>query len=112
MSDEKTEEEIEVEEKRGGLLSGMLGKLIVSLSPITEKVRDIVLAFGELIVTVSVIVGVVTAIIAGASDMMHIGIGAGLSTMFNGIVNVVMGALVIFLLFAIYRNGEKPIKKK
>ena len=87
-------------------------KCINFFSPITEKVRDIVLGFGEIIVTVSVIIGIATAVISGLSNMVHIGFFTGLSTMFSEIVSVIMGALVIFLLFAIYRNGEKTTKKK
>jgi len=105
LADEKVEE---VEKKS----SNFIGRGIIFLSPITEKVRDIVLGFGELIVTVSVIVGVVAAVIGGVSDMGNIGFFAGLSSIFTEIVGVIMAALVIFLLFAIYRNGEKPIKKK
>lgn len=105
MANEKVEE---VERKPGNIL----GRGILFLSPITEKVRDIVLGFGELIVTVSVIVGLITAIIGGFSNMTNVGFLAGLSSMFADMIGVIMGALVIFLLFAIYRNGEKPLKKK
>ena len=105
MSDENTEE---VTQKS----SNILGKGIVFLSPITEKVRDIVLGFGELIVTVSVIIGLVTAVISGITDIGNHGLFTGLTSMLSDMVSVIMGALVIFLLFAIYRNGEKPIKKK
>lgn len=108
MADENVEE-VEIKASKS---SGLLGQGIVFLSPITEKVRDIVLSFGELIVTVSVIIGLITAIIGGFSDMINVGFFAGLSSMFTDMVGVIMGALVIFLLFAIYRNGEKPIKKK
>ena len=105
------ESEAKVENKKNKL-EDILGKGILFLSPITEKVRDIVLAFGELIVTISVIIGLGTAIIGGFSDMVNVGIFAGLSTMFSDIVSVIMGALVVFLLFAIYRNGEKATPKK
>jgi len=70
-----------------------------------------VLAFGEIIVTISVIIGLVTALVGGLSDMANIGFFTGLSNMFSNFINVIMGALVIFLLFAIYRNGEKGTKK-
>ncbi len=69
--------------------------------PITHKVREIVLGFGEVVVTIFVVVGIVAAIIGGLSDMANVGFFAGLSSMFQEIVTVVMGALVIFLLFAI-----------
>jgi hypothetical protein len=110
MSEENVEAEVKAE-KKAGMLSGLLGKTIVTLSPLMEKVRDIVLGFGELIVTVSVIIGLITALINGFSDMANIGFFAGLGTMFSEAVTVITGALVVFLLFAIYRNGEKPLKK-
>lgn len=69
--------------------------------PITHKVREIVLGFGEVVVTIFVVVGIAAAIIGGLSDMANVGFFAGLSSMFQEIVTVVMGALVIFLLFAI-----------
>ena len=81
-------------------------------TPITEKVRDIVLGFGEIIVTISVIIGLLNAIIGGVSDMGNVGFFTGFSTMFSDMISVIMGALVIFLLFAIYRNSEKPKAKK
>jgi hypothetical protein len=77
------------------------------LEPITRKVRDFVLGFGEIIVTVSVIVGLVSASIAGVAEMGNVGFFTGLTTMVNSMVNVIMGALVIFLLFAIKKNGDK-----
>ncbi len=82
-------------------------KLIGICEPITQKVRDVVLGFGEVIVTISVIIGIVTAIIGGLADMGNIGFFTGLVNMIEGIVGVVMGALVIFLLFAIKKNGDK-----
>jgi len=109
MAAEKPEQKVEEVEKKTG---SILGRGILFLSPITERVRDIVLGFGELIVTISVIIGLITAIVGGFSQMANVGFFAGLSSMFTEMVGVIMGALVIFLLFAIYRNGEKPIKKK
>jgi len=79
-------------------------KAIGFFNPITEKVRDIVLGFGELIVTVSVIIGLITAILGGITDMGNLGFFTGLTNMFSAMISVVMGALVIFLLFAIYRK--------
>ena len=113
MSENKVEEVTEVEEetkKTEKKPSNILGRSILFLSPITERTRDIVLGFGELIVTVSVLIGLITAIIGGFSDILNVGVFAGISNMFTDMVNVIMGALVIFLLFAIYRNGQKPIK--
>lgn len=69
--------------------------------PITHKVRAVVLGFGEVVVTIFVVVGIIAAIIGGLSDMANVGFFAGLSSMFQEIVTVVMGALAIFLLFAI-----------
>ncbi len=108
MTENKTEEvieavtssEIETETKSESISE----KCISLLSPITEKVREIVLGFGEIIVTISVLIGLVTAIIGGLSDILNVGFFAGLSTMLSDIVSVVMGALVIFLLFAIYKK--------
>ncbi len=74
------------------------------LETITEKVRNFVLSFGELIVTVTVIIGLVTAVLDGITDMGNVGFFSGLATMFNGAVSAVMGALIIFLLFAIYKK--------
>ena len=82
-------------------------KLVDACEPITRKVRDVVLGFGEVIVTISVIIGIVTAIIGGLADMGNIGFFTGLVNMIEGIVGVIMGALVIFLLFAIKKNGDK-----
>lgn len=75
--------------------------------PITQKVREIILGFGEIVVTIFVVVGIAAAIIGGLSDMANVGFFAGLSSMFQEIVTVVMGALVIFLLFAIKDRLDK-----
>ncbi|MDD5358954.1 MAG: hypothetical protein PHI79_01630 [Sulfurovaceae bacterium] len=72
--------------------------------PITHQVRALVLGFGEVVVTIFVVVGIVAAVIGGLSDMANVGFFAGLSSMFQEIVTVVMGALAIFLLFAIKEN--------
>ena len=88
-------------------LNGYISKIIAIFEPITDKVRKIVLDFGELILTVSVTIGLVSAIIDGLSAMGNVGFFSGLSSMFNNIVSIVMGALVIFLLFAIRKNTEK-----
>ncbi|MBN2768177.1 MAG: hypothetical protein JXQ68_03675 [Campylobacterales bacterium] len=82
-------------------------KTVSFFDPITQKVREIVLGIGEIIVTISAIVGIAAAIIGGFSDMGKIGFFAGLSSMFKGIVGVIMGALFIFLLFAIKEALEK-----
>lgn len=108
----KKEEEVIIEStEENDTMSSRVDKCVSFFAPITEKVRDIVLGFGEIIVTISVIIGLVTAIIGGISDMFNVSFFAGISTMFSDIVNVIMGALVIFLLFAIYRNGEPKSKK-
>ena len=75
--------------------------------PITHKVRAVVLGFGEVLVTIFVVVGVIAAVIGGLSDMANVGFFAGLSSMFQEMVTVVMGALAIFLLFAIKENLDK-----
>lgn len=82
-------------------------KTISFFDPITQKVRGIVLGIGEIIVTIAAIVGIIAAILGGFSDMSKIGFFAGLSSMFKGIVGVIMGALFIFLLFAIKEALEK-----
>ena len=82
-------------------------KTIDTLEPITEKVRENVLGFGEIIVTVSVLVGLFTAVLGGISEMGNVGFFSGLSSMLQNVVSVVMGALVIFLLFAIKKNTDK-----
>ena len=82
-------------------------KTVSFFDPITQKVRDIVLGIGEIIVTISAVVGIIAAILGGFSDMAEIGFFAGLSSMFKGIVGVIMGALFIFLLFAIKEALEK-----
>lgn len=82
-------------------------KTISFFDPITQKVRGIVLGIGEIIVTIAAVVGIVAAILGGFSDMSKIGFFAGLSSMFKGIVGVIMGALFIFLLFAIKEALEK-----
>ena len=75
--------------------------------PITHKVRCIVLGFGEVVVTIFVVIGIIEAVIGGLSDMANVGFFAGLSSMFQEIVSVGMGALVIFLLFAIKESLDK-----
>lgn len=75
--------------------------------PITHKVRSIVLGFGEVVVTIFVVIGIIEAVIGGLSDMANVGFFAGLSSMFQEIVSVGMGALVIFLLFAIKESLDK-----
>jgi hypothetical protein len=82
-------------------------KTISFFDPITQKVRGIVLGIGEIIVTIAAVVGIIAAILGGFSDMSKIGFFAGLSSMFKGIVGVIMGALFIFLLFAIKEALEK-----
>ena len=82
-------------------------KTISFFDPITQKVRNVVLGIGEIIVTIAAVVGIVAAILGGFSDMSKIGFFAGLSSMFKGIVGVIMGALFIFLLFAIKEALEK-----
>lgn len=82
-------------------------KTIGFFDPITNRVRDIVLGLGEIIVTIFVLIGVVAAIIGGFSDMSTVGFFAGLSSIIKGIVGVVMAALIIFLLFDIKKNLEK-----
>lgn len=84
-----------------------LSQIITIASPITDRVRKIVLDFGEIILTVSIVIGLVSAIIDGLAVMGNVGFFSGLSSMFNNIVSIVMGALVIFLLFAIRKNTEK-----
>jgi hypothetical protein len=76
------------------------------LDPITRRVRDFVLGFGEIIVTVSVVIGLISALIAGLAEMGNVGFFTGLTSMINSMVSVIMGALVIFLLFAIKKNGD------
>lgn len=82
-------------------------KTVSFFKPITEKVRGLVLGLGEVIVTIFAVVGIVAAIISGLSDMATTGFFTGLSNMFISIVSVVMGALVIFLLFAIKDSLDK-----
>lgn len=71
-----------------------------------EKIRTLVLDFGEIIVTATVIVALVTAVVNGFSTMGNVCFFSGLSAMFNDIVSTVLGALVIYLLFTIYKNTE------
>ena len=82
-------------------------KTISFFDPITRRVRDVVLGLGEIIVTIVVLVGVIAAIIGGFSDMSTVGFFAGLTSIIKGIVGIIMGALVIFLLFDIKKNLEK-----
>ena len=82
------------------------------LNGITAKVQELVLGSGELIVTISVIIGLITALIGGIADMGNVGFFTGLSSMLSNMISVIMGSLVIFLLFAIYKNGEKTKTKK
>lgn len=85
-------------------------KTVNFFEPITHQVRDIILTFGEVVVTIFVVVGIAAAIIGGLSDMANVGFFAGLSSMFQEIVTVVMGALAIFLLFAIKDRLDQDIK--
>ncbi|MBN2721776.1 MAG: hypothetical protein JXQ77_03030 [Campylobacterales bacterium] len=91
-------------------LTNATEKTVGFFEPITHQVREVVLGFGEVVVTIFVVVGLVAAVIGGLSDMANVGFFAGLSSMFQEIVTVVMGALVIFLLFAIKDNLDKDIK--
>lgn len=88
-------------------ISEATNKTVSFFEPITQKVRDIILGLGEVIVTIFAVVGIVAAIVNGLSDMATIGFFSGLSSMFQSIVSVVMGALVIFLLFAIKDSLDK-----
>jgi len=88
-------------------ISDATHKTVSFFEPITQKVRGIVLGLGEVIVTIFAVVGIVAGVINGLSDMATIGFFAGLSGMFQSIVSVVMGALVIFLLFAIKDSLDK-----
>ncbi len=92
-------------------LSNATEKTVGFFEPITHQVREIVLSFGEVVVTIFVVVGIVAAIIGGLSDMANVGFFAGLSSMFQEIVTVVMGALVIFLLFAIKDSLDRNIEQ-
>ncbi len=74
--------------------------------PITDTVREIVLKFGEIILTVSIIIGLGSAVIGGLTTMGNVGFFTGLNAMFSDSVKVIMGALVIFLLFAIHKNTK------
>ncbi len=105
---EKFDDEIdEAQMSFTGKINDATEKTISFFDPITQKVRSIVLGIGEIIVTIAAIVGIIAAILGGFSDMAEIGFFAGLSSMFIGIVVVVMGALFIFLLFAIKEALEK-----
>jgi len=92
-------------------LSNATEKTVGFFEPITHQVREVILGFGEIVVTIFVVVGIVAAIIGGLSDMANVGFFAGLSSMFQEIVTVVMGALVIFLLFAIKDSLDKNIEQ-
>ncbi|MDD5406568.1 MAG: hypothetical protein PHE73_06490 [Sulfurovaceae bacterium] len=85
-------------------------KTVNFFEPITHQVRDVILTFGEVVVTIFVVVGIAAAIIGGLSDMANVGFFAGLSSMFQEIVTVVMGALAIFLLFAIKDRLDQDTK--
>jgi hypothetical protein len=82
-------------------------KTVSFFDPITQKIRGAILGIGEIIVTIVAVVGIIAAILGGFSDMSKIGFFAGLSSMFKGIVGVIMGTLFIFLLFAIKEALEK-----
>jgi hypothetical protein len=75
--------------------------------PITNTVRDIVLKFGEIILTVSIIIGLGNAVLQGLTTMGNVGFFSGISSMIEDMVKVIMSAIVIFLLFAIYKNTNK-----
>jgi hypothetical protein len=110
-NEEIVEEVTESTKSIGEKLNDVTEKSIGLLSPITEKVREIVLGFGEIIVTISVIVGLVAALLGGITDMGNLGFFTGFTNMLSQMISVIMGALVIFLLFAIYRKSEKKAKK-
>jgi hypothetical protein len=110
---EKIAEEVgEAAESVNEKVSSASKKFMDYITPITEKVRDLVLGFGEIIITVTVIIGLISALIGGLSEMGNVGFFSGLSSMFTEMSGVIMGALMIFLLFGIYRNTEKGSKKK
>jgi predicted lipid-binding transport protein (Tim44 family) len=92
-------------------LSNATEKTVGFFEPITHQVREAILSFGEVVVTIFVVVGLVAAVIGGLSDMANVGFFAGLSSMFQEIVTVVMGALVIFLLFAIKDSLDRNIEQ-
>jgi hypothetical protein len=75
--------------------------------PITNKVREIVLKFGEIILTVSIVIGLGNAVLQGLTTMGNVGFFSGIGTMIEDMVKVIMSAIVIFLLFAIYKNTGK-----
>jgi hypothetical protein len=75
--------------------------------PITNTVREIVLKFGEIILTVSIIIGLGNAVLQGLTTMGNVGFFTGVSAMIEDMVKVIMGALVIFLLFAIRKEVSK-----
>ncbi len=75
--------------------------------PITNKVRDIVLKFGEIILTVSIIIGLGNAVLNGLTTMGNVGFFSGISAMIEDMVKVIMSAIVIFLLFAIHKGVTK-----
>ncbi len=101
------EESGENTEQTSGKAAGYCEKCQKLIGPVTEKVRDLVLGFGEIIITVTVVIALISAFVGGLSAMGNVGFFAGLSYMFTEMANVIMGALVLFLLFGIYRNTEK-----
>ncbi|HGZ69792.1 MAG TPA: hypothetical protein ENK87_00470 [Nitratifractor sp.] len=105
---EEVAEKVEDAAKEAGKKTGSYYKKCMNfLQKSTEKIRTLVLDFGEIIVTATVIVGLITAVVNGLSTMGNAGFFSGLSAMFNDIVSTILGALVIFLLFAIYKNTQK-----
>lgn len=75
-------------------------------SPITDKISSVVLGFGEIIITIALVFGLVLEVFNGLSLMGESFID-GLIQMLQGMISVVMASLILFLLFAIKKNTDK-----
>jgi len=76
-------------------------------APITDKISSLVLGFGEIIITIALVFGLAIEVMNGLSVMGEVGFIDGLLQMLQGIISVVMAALILFLLFAIKKNTDK-----
>ncbi len=93
----------ETSAKAGNLWSKILG----FLDPITSVIGDFVVESGKVIVTLSVLIGLVSVVIGGLADMGNVGFFTGLSSIFHNAIDVVMGGLTILVLIAIKENTDK-----
>jgi len=83
------------------------GKFLGFLDPLTNKIGEFVVDSGKVIVTLSILIGLISVLIGGFADMGNVGFFTGLSNIFHNAITVIMSGLTILVLIAIKENTDK-----